>query len=60
MELTIQRRKQYIGEDDYYFEYETFVLESWRWNKNHEFAYVIKGCNRWRTLEDNEEIVGLK
>lgn len=60
MELTIQRRKKYMFENDYYYEYATFELETYRWNRNHEFEYVRKGSNRWEKLEDNEELVGLK
>ena len=60
MEITIQKRRAYLGEDGYFYEYETFELKCYRWNKNHEFEYVRKGSNYWEKLEENEEIVGLK
>ena len=57
MKLTLQRRKKYGFSDEYYYEYETFELESWRWLPNHKFEYVIKDSCSWKELQENEEIV---
>ena len=60
MRITLQIRKKFFDKDEYYYEYETFELETFRWEKEHLFSYVAKGSNCWKTLESNEEIVGLQ
>ena len=60
MRLTLQKREKFIDEDEYYYSYEILELETFRWEKEHLFCYVVKGSNRWKKLESNEEIVGLQ
>lgn len=65
MKLVLQTRKEFINltktpsaTGEYYYEYEQIEIEVFRWGKNHEFFYVAKGSNQWRTLKENQEIVG--
>lgn len=58
MKLTIQKLRK--SHDNFtFFEYSNIEIETFRWSKNHKFEYIIKGDNHHRTLEDNEEIIGL-
>lgn len=54
-ELTAEDDKEY----DYYYKYVELEIDTFRWNKNHEFEYSVKNSAIWSKLEDNEEIVGL-
>lgn len=58
MKLTIQELRE--CQDGFtFFECTTIEIECFRWFKNHEFKYVVKGDNHYRSLKDNEEIIGL-
>lgn len=59
MKVKILTRKKFFDCDEYYTEIDEIELESFRWNKNHQFEFVAKNSNRWRTLEQNQEIMGL-
>ena len=62
MKLRIQTRKQFIGEkneNEFYYQVDELEIESFRWNKNHEFQYIVKDSPFWVKLEPNQEIVGL-
>ena len=61
MIITIQkRRKVPFKKRSFFYEYEDFEIESFRWEKNHVFSYVRKGAPCWEHLEDDEELVGMK
>lgn len=61
MIITIQkRRKDALKRRSFFYEYETFEIESFRWEKRHVFSYVKKGVSRWKYLESDEELVGMK
>lgn len=60
MTITIQKRREDFGEHSHFYEYTTFEIECFRWEKHHEFSYVIKDSGFWRKLKDDEELVGMK
>ena len=57
--MRLQKRRKFIDEDEYYYEYLTIEIESFRWYPNHVFEYVGVKSGRCQKLEDDEEIVGL-
>lgn len=59
MTLRLQKRKKFIDEDEYYYEYLTIEIASFRWYPNHVFEYVPVKSAICKHLEDDEEIVGL-
>lgn len=59
MRLRIQTRKEFSNNDGFYYQIDEIEIESFRWNKNHEFQYVAKNSCIWSKLEPNQEIVGL-
>lgn len=61
MIITIQkRRKDAYKKRSFFYEYVTFEVESFRWEKRHVFSYVKKGGCCWKHLEDEEELVGMQ
>lgn len=61
MIITIQkRRRDGFKKRSFFYEYITFEVESFRWEKKHIFSYVKKGACRWEHLEDDEELVGMQ
>ena len=66
MKLVLQTRKEFIdltkeksATGEIYYEYEQIEIETFRWDREHEFWYVRKGSNHWSKLEKEQEIVGL-
>ena len=60
MKLVILTRKKFVNEEGFYYDIEEIEIEEYKWLKNHELEFIIKDSCRWRKLEENQEIIGMK